>query len=239
MLTNDLVFVRNHHAINWIEPSVLFPCRFGYNRTRKRVLISATLVQWWIAACVLLGKPQITMEFRHEKSLCVLFTLQMPTLLVVPYDASVDGWGGSELKLSLCCCWISDPDFWVAGADRAISIQGKTGWILSSFCRGWSSDQVNCGSMHIYTETRKDGGINSGIFNWSLHGSTKKKKWRQTPQVDPRVKGPVVTSWTVSSDPESWSKSDYCLLTALRQRRPATRERRRFRNYVTSIQHFH
>lgn len=55
------------------------------------------------------------------------------------------------------------------------------------------------------------------------HHHTNPDRWRQTPAVNPRVAGPVVTSWTVSSVLESWSKSDCCLLSAPRQKTPASK----------------
>lgn len=119
MLTNDLVFTRNHHKINWIKPSVVLPGKIWTQQDTNWVLISATW--WWLARWKLFSQIK-----RHH--------------------------------------------------------------------------QTNPGQC------------------------------RQTPPVDPRVAGPVVTSWTVSSVRESWSKSDCCLLTAPRQRRPATRQKHRFRN---------
>lgn len=124
-------------------------------------------------------------------------------------------------------------------------------WWIQAFLQWlpWSSDQLRCESMHIYMDTRKDTGMDSvqmslyGVqcpWRWASvstkvkkkrHHQTNPEQWRQTPPVNPRAAGPVVTSWTVSSVQESWSKSDCCHLTALRQRRPATTQRHRFTNH--------
>lgn len=115
-------------------------------------------------------------------------------------------------------------------------------------CCSNSSDQLSCESMHIYMDTRTDRGMGSGKrspygaqypWRWASvstkvekkgHHQTNPEQWRQTPPVDPRAAGPVVTSWTVSSVQESWSKSDCCHLTAPRRRRPATTQTHSFNN---------
>lgn len=84
----------------------------------KRALLAATLVQWWFSGWILLGKTP-------GHSLAVLFTVQMLTLLVVPFHASVHGRGGSQLQL-----------FFAELQDRiCVSLQLQEGWFRRQYSR--------------------------------------------------------------------------------------------------------
>lgn len=102
MLTDDLVFVRNHHTIDWIKPSY-FVSRLIW--IQQKVLISATLVQ----------SPGNYGDLTWENAWCAFHSTDADTASCTFFlTLSWTGEGGSKLKL------FSSP-----GADEARMIQAS------------------------------------------------------------------------------------------------------------------
>lgn len=159
MLT-DGVYFRCNHTINWIEPSVLLPGRLKHH----------TKESWFLPHWCCDGlepkshweRLQVTTKFSHNNMLCV----QMLTLL--------DRWGDSELKLLFAECQVQ---VFVLLQLIQASVLKEQVMASSSFCCSWSFDELGCGSMRIYMETRQDRVIDAGIFSLSLYGVHCSWRW--------------------------------------------------------------